>query len=46
MRAVLVRKDVCKQEGRICDNAIYGDKDKRLKQHEVYRDEDGYIRNR
>lgn len=45
LRARLVRTSTC-GNGTVCDYAICGDRDSYLKEHEEYRDEQGYRRNR
>ncbi len=45
MKARLVRRTTC-GNGSVCDYAIYGDKDERLKDHTEYVDSDGYRRNK
>ena len=45
MHAKLVRRTTC-GNGIVCDYAIYGDKDERLKVHKEYVNAEGYRTNR
>lgn len=45
VKARLVRRTTC-GKGSVCDYAIYGDRDERLKDHAEYVDSDGGRRNK